>query len=320
MRIVIALAESALHRRGEKGCSEDEAHHVRAAAAQLARVADGNDLVIVHDNEHHNGHHRSAVPASRDRAPFHNGEIERDVFDAETNVGVGCRFELELRNCLTSARPCATLLTMVEVDRADPAFEHPDKAIGAFIVDERALAAAHAKHWSLTHDGIGYRRVVPNPRPKRLLQTQPLHRLIEQGTVVMCSGGGMPVVAAADGALQGVQAFIDPYGGAALIAETIDADLFVIATDMAGVILDCGTANSKLLRHGHPSAVREFALSAGAMAPKLHAASRFAERTGRRAAIGALADVERLVDGTAGTTISCERVDPSSILGGSVAR
>jgi carbamate kinase len=287
MRIVIALAGNALHKRGEKGGekggAQDEAPCVKAAASQLARVADGNDLVIVHD-EHDESH-----------------------------------YELELRNCLTKARPCATLQTVIEVDLADPAFAHPDKPIGAFIVGEHALAEAQAQHWSLTHDGIGYRRVLPSPKPKRLLQTEPLHRLIEQGMVVMCSGG-RPVVAAADGGLRDIHAFIDPYDGAALIAEAIDADLFVIATEMAGVILDWGTANSKLLSHGHPSAVREFAASAGMMAPKLRAASKFAERTGRRAAIGALADLKRLVDGTAGTTISCDGIDARSVSCGSVAR
>lgn len=290
MRIVIALAEKALHKRGERGSAEDEARCVSAAASQLAKVADGNDIVIVQ---------------------------ERDEFDAP--AGDGCRFERELRHCLTNARPCATLRAMVEVDTADPALARSEQATGGFITGEHVLVVTRGKPCSPAHDGIGYRHAAPNPRPKRLLQARLLHRLVEQGAVVMCRGGGTPVVAAPGGGVSGVRGFIDPYDCAALIAETIDADLFVIAIEMAGVILDWGTANSKLLRHGHPSALREFASCAGAMAPKLQAASRFAERTGRRAVIGALAEVERLVEGTAGTTISCQRVDPRSVSCGSVA-
>ncbi|WP_206952157.1 amino acid kinase family protein [Trinickia acidisoli] len=315
MRIVIALAENALHKRGEKASADEEARSVRVAAARLAGVADGNDLVIMHAEGH-----RAVIPVSQDQGRRANADDSHCVLDAEPHVRHGCRFELELRNCLPSVRACATLLTMVEVDLADPAFEHPDKPVGTVFAGERALAAARAKHWSMAYDGVGYRRVVPAPRPMRLLQSEPLRRLIEQGTIVMCAGGGVPVVSAADGALHSVEAIIDPYGGAALVAEAIEADLFVIATDMAGVFLDWGTANSKLLRHGHPSALRELACAAGTMGPKLQAASHFAERTGRRAVIGALADVGRLVEGTAGTTISCERVDPRCFAGGSVAR
>jgi carbamate kinase len=208
---------------------------------------------------------------------------------------------------------------MVEVDTADPALARSEDAIGRLITGDYALAVTREKPYSPAHDRIGYRHAAPNPRPTRLLQARLLHSLVEQGTVVMCRGGGTPVVATPGGGVSGVRAFIDPYDCAALVAETIDADLFVIAMEMAGVILDWGTANSKLLRHGHPSALRELASTVGSMAPTLQAASSFVERTGRRAAIGALNDVARLVDGSAGTTISCERADPRRFEGGAVA-
>jgi len=238
--------------------------------------------------------------------------------DVSTGMTAGDRLELELRNLLPCGRACTTLHATVEVDIADPAFAHPDKRIGAVLLGERALAVARAEHWRIAQDGIGYRRVVPNPSPMRLLQSEPLRRLIEQGTVVMCAVGGVPV-AVDDGRLHRVEALVDEYAGAALVAEAIDADLYVIATDRAGVFLDWGTANSKLLRHGHPSVLHELACTAGTMSANLEAAARFAERTGRRAAIGALSDVVRLVEGTAGTTISCERVDPRGFAGGAVA-
>lgn len=318
MRIVIALCERVLHRHGGQGGPE-QASLIRQAAAQIAQVAYAHDLVIVHA-----GTNRIAAPAPHG----HNGhsgcnghtkhEVHGDAFPVEADLNLAYRLELELRNLLPSDRPCATLLSMVEVDSHDPAFAHPDKPVGSVLLGERALAVARANHWRIAQDGIGYRRVVPNPRPLRLLQAEPLHRLVEQGTVVVCAVGGVPV-AADGGGLRGVEALIDCYSGAALVAEAIEADLFVIVTEMAGVFLDWGTANSKLLRHGHPSALRELASTVGSMAPTLQAASSFVERTGRRAAIGALNDVARLVDGSAGTTISCERADPRRFEGGAVA-
>lgn len=313
MRIVIALADDALLRKTARADEEAQICLVRSAAVQLARVADGNELVIVHADG------RRAPPAT---FPDHDGAAQTPSLPESLDIATGMsprdRLELELRNLLPSGRACATLDTTVEVDLADPAFTHPDKRIGAVLLGERALSAARAEHWRIAQDGIGYRRVVPSPSPRRLLQSEPLRRLMEQGAIVMCAVGGIPVVAD-DGGLHRVEALVDEYAGAALVAEAVDADLYVIATDMAGVFLDSGTANSKLLRHGHPSALTELACSAGAMAPKLEAASRFAQRTGRRAAIGALTDVVRLVEGTVGTTISCERADPRRFDGGAVA-
>lgn len=299
MRMVIALADNALRKRGEQDC-----HVARAAAARLAAVVDGNDLVLVHEHAHFAdmpgaGFSRNDSPARIDGDPL-------------------SRFDLELRHCLASARPCATWLPMVEVDPADPAFAHPNQPIGAAIVGEKAVADARANAWCIAKDRVGYRRVVPNLSPLRVPHSDALRRLIEARTVVICPGGIVPVVAREDGAWHGVEAVVDPYCAAELIAEEIEADLFVIVTELAGVFLDWGTANSKLLRHGHPHALREFADTAGAMGPKLRAAAHFAERTGRRAAIGAFANVDRLLEGTAGTTISCEHADPRRFAGGSV--
>lgn len=312
MRIVIALGERPLHGHTGHGGTEQQACMMKRAAAQLAEVARGNELVVVHA-----GTMRTTAPPS----PGHNGDAKPDVpadaFAVEPELDLAYRLERALRNLLPIDRPCATLLTTVEVDSDDPAFDHPDKPIGAVLLGERALAVARANHWRIAQDGIGYRRVVPNPRPMRLLQAESLNRLVEQGAVVVCAIEGVPV-ATGDGGLHGVEALIDRYAGAELVAEAIEADLFVIATEMAGVFLDWGTANSKLLRHGHPSALRELTSSAGSMAPTLQAASSFVERTRRRAAIGALNDVARLVEGSVGTTISCERVDPRRFAGGSV--
>lgn len=314
MRIVIALGCNAVLKRGTKIGAEAQAHGIRSAAAQLAKVAEGNDLVIVHGKDH-----RAGLLASHDCEVHAANGLHHTIQEAESDARLDYQLELELHNHLPKARPCATLLPMIQVDAADPAFKHPDKPIGAGFSGEHALRAARAKGWTVAYDGVGYRRVVPSPRPMRVVHLTPLRRLIDEGTVVICAGGGgIPVVAAADGGLHGVEAIVDKHHSAALVAEAIEADLFVIATDVAGVFLDWGTANSKLLRHGRPGALREFPFCAASMGPKVEAASRFAERTGRRAAIGALSDIAELIDGTAGTTISCEHVDPRRVPGGSI--
>jgi len=319
MRIVIALANDALHRLGGKEGARADTLVVRSAAAQLARIAQGNDVVIVHSDGY-----RISSNAAPHHEEWERGAVSTERADAEAEgeaapMKIGTSFQRELRNMLPSARRCAALHTQVEVDRADPAFDSPNKAVGPMLTGARALAAAREKRWHLAHDGIAHRHVVPSPQPVRLLQEEALRRLVEQGAVVVCTVGVMPVVTADDGALHGVDAVIDEHDGAALVARTLNADLFVIATDKPGVFLDWGTANSKLLRHGHPSVLHELACTAGTMSANLEAAARFAERTGRRAAIGALSDVARLVEGTAGTTISCERVDPRGFAGGAVA-
>ena len=305
MRIVIALGGNALLKRGQKISAEAQSANVRLAAAQLARVAEGNELVIVHGNGPQVG-----LLASQEREAGASAGFPLDVLDAETEGMIGYPLELELRNRLPKTRACATLLTMVEVDANDPAFEHPDKPIGAMLSDSAAVESAKAKGWSIGRDGTGYRRVVPSPLPKRLVQVAPLRWLLAQHAIVICAGGGgIPVIAAEDGTLRGIEAVVDKDRSAALVAEAIEADLFVIATDVAGVFADWGTPGARLLTHLTPRVLREHAFAAGSMGPKVEAAASFVERTGRRANIGALTDVAALVEGSAGTTMSAHEND-----------
>ena len=283
MRIVIALADDALRKRGVEFSAQQASSIVRSAAAQLAQVAEGNDLVIVQTARH---------GASRTASLDHNGRSQQDApsanVDGEFHTGAGYALERELGNLLPSARVTATLSVSVEVDLADPAFQHLDTPVGPICSDEQGVAATTAKQGLAARGTIGSRRVAPSPQPMRLAQSEPLRLLVEQGTLVLCTVDSNAVVAADDGGWYGVEAVIDPHAGAALVAESVKADLFIIATGMAGVFLDWGTANSKLLRHAHPNVLSELLDAVGAMAPKLRAASHFAEHTGRRAAIGAL--------------------------------
>lgn len=300
MRIVVALGGNALLKRGEQVSAEAQRRSIRLAAAQLATIAAGNEVVIAHGN----GPQVGFLAQQGDAGP----QAERfplDVLDAQTEGMIGYMIELELRNALGEQRPCATLLTMVEVDADDPAFGRPDKPIGAIYSADQAQLAARTKGWTMAPDGAFYRRVVPSPKPARLLEIDSVRCLLERETIVICTGGGgIPVVAEPDGGHRGVEAVVDKDRSAALLAREIGADLLVIATDVDGVYLDWGKPNARPIRRASPGMLDASEFAAGSMGPKVEAACEFAARTGRRAVIGALTDIDRLIDGTAGTSIA----------------
>ena len=300
MRIVVALGGNALLKRGEAVSADAQQRNVQTAAAQLAALAGSNDLVIVHGN----GPQVGLLAVQSENAP-RAARFPLDVLDAETEGMIGYMIELELRNRLPATRACATLLTMVEVSATDPAFGRPDKPIGSILTQGDAATAARETGWTVAPDGAGWRRVVPSPKPRRFLEIQPVRTLLADGAIVICAGGGgIPVVAGQSGRYRGVEAVVDKDRSAALLAREIGADLFVIATDVSGVYLDWGTPAARPIRRTSPEALEGMGFAAGSMGPKVEAACEFARLTGRRAVIGALADIDRLVAGTAGTSIT----------------
>lgn len=298
MRIVVALGGNALLRRGEAMSAAAQLQNVRLAAAQLAGVAQDNEVVIVHGN----GPQVGWLAALSGQAPPAE-RFSLDVLDAETEGMIGYLIELELRNRLPASRPCATLLTMVEVSADDPAFGRPDKPVGPMLT-QAAADAARVNGWAVAADGDGYRRVVPSPQPLRFLEIEPVRALLARQAIVICAGGGgIPVARTADGGHRGVEAVVDKDRSAALLAREVEADLFVIATDVAGVFLDWGTPGARLLRRAAPDRLAALHFADGSMGPKVEAACEFARATGRRATIGALADIVRLVEDSAGTSV-----------------
>jgi carbamate kinase len=211
-----------------------------------------------------------------------------------------------LGNLLPFEVPLATILTMVEVDRADPAFQDPTKFIGPVYERDDADRLAAEKGWVFKEDGAKWRRVVPSPLPQRIFEIRPIKWLLETGTIVICAGGGgIPTMYTPDGTrtLTGAEVVIDKDRASALLARQLGADLFVMATDVDGVYLDWGQPTQRLVRRTTPAEIAASAFAAGSMGPKVEAACDFVATTGHRAAIGALADIERIVAGEAGTTI-----------------
>jgi carbamate kinase len=301
MRIVIALGGNALLRRGEPMTTEVQRGNVRIAARAIAPLAAGNSIVIAHGNGPQVGLLSLQAEAYKGVEPY-----PLDVLDAGTQGMIGYLIQEELRNLLPPGQQVATLLTMIMVDPADPAFSRPTKFVGPVYTKEDADKLAADKGWTFRPDGSAWRRVVPSPKPRQILEIEPISWLLDRGAVVICAGGGgIPTVhpSAEPGALAGVEAVIDKDFASELLAEDVAADLFLMATDVDGVYLDWGTPQQRRLDRVTPEELAGHDFAAGSMGPKVEAAALFAARTGRRAAIGSLADIAGIVAGTAGTNV-----------------
>src|SRR3954451_1757893 len=185
MRVVVALGGNALLQRGQPMSADQQRENVRVAAQQLAPVAAEHELVISHGNGPQVG--LLALQASA----YEGVEAyPLDVLGAETEGMIGYMIEQELGNILPPERPFASILTMVEVDPEDPAFQNPTKFIGPVYEREVAEKLAAENGWAIRADGAKWRRVVPSPRPQRIFEIRPIRWLLEHGCVVVCTGGG----------------------------------------------------------------------------------------------------------------------------------
>lgn len=301
MRIVVALGGNALLKRGEPMTHEAQRANIRVAAQQLAPVARAHELVLAHGNGPQVGLLALQASAYKDVEAY-----PLDVLGAQTEGMIGYMIEQELGNLLPFEKPFATILTMVEVDPADPAFADPTKFVGPVYTLDEAERLKAEKGWAIKADGPHWRRVVPSPMPKRIFEIRPIRWLLEKGTVVICAGGGgIPTMYEPDKQrwLSGIEAVIDKDLASELLARDLDADLFVIATDVKGVYLDWGQPGQRLLGRVTTEEIGRLSFPAGSMGPKVQAAAQFVERTGKRAAIGALEDIEAIVAGDAGTNV-----------------
>ena len=300
MRIVVALGGNALLRRGEAMTAENQRANVKTAAEALAQIYDGNELVITHGNGPQVG-----LLALQGAAYKPDEAYPLDVLGAQTEGQIGYMIEQELGNILPYEVPFATILTMIEVDAKDPAFQNPTKFIGPVYEKEDIDRLAAEKGWSVKQDGDKWRRVVPSPLPKHMFQLRPVKWLLEKGTVIICAGGGgIPTVYDENRKLHGIEAVIDKDLASELVARELEADLYIMATDADAVYLDWGKPEAKAFKRAEPAAMRDYDFPAGSMGPKVDAACQFAEQTGKAAAIGALKDLKGIVEGTAGTTIA----------------
>jgi carbamate kinase len=305
MRVVVALGGNALLRRGQPMTAENQRTNVKLACDHLAPIGEKHELIISHGNGPQIG-----LLALEGAAYTEVPESPLDVLGAETQGMIGYLVEQELGNRLPFEKPLATLMTMIEVDPDDPAFADPSKPIGPLYSKPEADKLAAERGWTFKPDGDSLRRVVPSPVPQRIFEHRPIKWLLNQGCVVICAGGGgIPVCYRPDRELVGVEAVIDKDRSSALLARDVEADMLILATDAQAVFVGFGTPQQRAIVAADPGILlsrykAEFA--AGSMLHKVIAASDFARATGKPAMIGALADIDAMLAGDAGTRIATD--------------
>lgn len=294
MRVVVALGGNALSVRGQTLTGQSQRASIRIAATALAQLLEaGQDVVITHGNGPQVGY-----------LALQGNEFPLDVLGAETEGMIGYVLQQELDNAYAPDIKYATLLTQAEVDPNDPAFHTPTKFVGPVYTASEAKRISAERGWSMGRDGPHMRRTVPSPRPKRILELDVIRLLVEQGVVVICAGGGcIPVMQKPDGTIVGVEAVIDKDHASGLLARALEADAFLMLTDVDGVYADWNTPEQSLMRTASPDTLAGMRFPAGSMGPKIDAACDFVTATGGFAAIGQLTDAARLLTAQAGTRI-----------------
>ncbi|MGY5958701.1 carbamate kinase [Kosakonia sp. BK9b] len=295
--LVVALGGNALLKRGEPLEAAIQRQNIDLAARTIAALTGQWNVVLVHGNGPQVG-----LLALQNSAYDKVTPYPLDILGAESQGMIGYMLQQALKNQLPQ-REVSVLLTQVEVDAADPAFRNPTKYIGPVYSEAQANALQHEKGWLFKADGRYFRRVVPSPQPKRIVESDAIMALIQRDHLVICNGGGgVPVVENANG-YHGIEAVIDKDLSAALLARQIEADALLILTDADAVYLDWGKPTQRPLAQISPAVLKEMTFDAGSMGPKVAACRQFVEACNGIAGIGALADGLSILAGDKGTLI-----------------
>lgn len=303
MRIVVALGGNALLKRGQPMTAEVQRANVRKAARALADLAQDHIIIVAHGSGPQVGLLALQAAAYKEVSPY-----PLDILSAESIGMIGYLVEQELANALPAGAKLATLLTQIEVSPDDPAFAQPQKPIGPVYRDSEAERVRAEHGWPMVQEVRGeWRRVVPSPRPKRIIQIDVIRLLVEQGVVTICvGGGGIPVIQNDSGDFDGVEAVIDKDRAAGLLADELAADAFLMLTDVDAVYLNWRTPDQRPIQRATPSELLAMSFAPGSMGPKVEAACAFAVTEGRVAGIGRLQDARAILEGRAGTVITMD--------------
>jgi carbamate kinase len=308
--LVVALGGNAILRRGDDGSIETQSARSDEAMSHITRlVGAGHRVALTHGNGPVVGNIVIRNEAARDTVT----PMPLFIAGADSEGGIGFMLQLSLANALWMQHienPVATIITETVVDPADPAFAHPTKPIGPYYTAEQVEALRASEHsWAFAEvPGCGWRRVVPSPRPLRIVQAPVVARLLADGMVAIAAGGGgVPVIEDHEGQLHGVDAVVDKDWASAMLADQIDADRLLILMESDRVYLDWGTEHVRPIDRLSVPEARELlasgALEVGSIGPKVAASAWFAAKTGRTAIICRVEDAEAALEGQAGTRI-----------------
>lgn len=297
MLVVVALGGNALVRRGQRPEAEIQRRNMGVAARPIADLAREHRLLITHGNGPQIGLLALEAEAYKDVHPY-----PLDMLGAESQGLVGYMLQDSLSHLIPD-ETVAAVVTRVLVDEADPAFEVPRKPIGPVYTKEVGQRLAQERGWKVAPDGLWWRRVVPSPDPKEIIDLPSIKALTNSGAIVICAGGGgIPVTRTKEG-LRGVEAVIDKDLTSSLLAVELEADLLLILTDVEGIAADWGLEAQRWLREASPLELRSLEFASGSMGPKVEGACRFVEATGKPAIVGPLNDPSGAMAGRTGTKI-----------------
>ncbi len=300
MLLVIALGGNAILQRNQPLEAHLQRENIRIAAESIARVALKHQVVLTHGNGPQVG-----LLALMNQAYKEVQAYPLDALGAQTQGMIGFMFEQELRNYMPGRKVC-TVSTQTIVNTDDTAFKNPDKFVGPVYTREEAevLSESHTD-WTIRQDGNYYRRVVPSPQPKEVLELPSLKHIVGSGdiTVICGGGGGIPVTRDAAGKLVGVEAVVDKDRASAVLAEGLNADGLILLTDVSAVETNYGQPDSKKIRSATPDAFEKFPFAAGSMGPKVESVCRFVRSGGKFAAIGALDKAAEIITRDSGTFV-----------------
>ena len=305
---VIALGGNSILRAKEKGTADEQYKNLDHTAEQLLDLLrSGNRVVITHGNGPQVGNLLLADEAAKDVVP----PMPLDVLGAQTEGFMGYMIQNTLANHLRRAgapHNITTVITQVIVDKNDPAFENPSKPIGPFLDQETALKRRDEEGWDVIEDaGRGWRRVVPSPIPRRIIERDAIKNLSDAGFVVIAVGGGGIPVMEENGKLKGTAAVIDKDYASSLLALAIGVDLFLISTAVEKVALNFGRPNQEWLDRITLAEARQYLeeghFAPGSMYPKIQAIVDFLERGGKEALVTNPENIERALAGETGTRV-----------------
>jgi carbamate kinase len=308
-RLVIAIGGNATHPENISGTSVEQKDIARQTAEALLPLALlGTELIITHGNGPVVGKILMRQALTRDRIP----PMSLDICVAHSQGGIAYLLMQALENALREAdnpRHVACLLTQVEVDANDPAFQNPTKYIGPFFTQDQSQAVAQELGWHMKQDGArGWRHVVPSPIPTHICDISLIEVLSKRGTIVIAGGGGgIPVVRGPKGVRHGIEAVIDKDLTTQHMANILHIDTIMLLTAVSKIAVDFGKPTEKFLDQVTLPELKEFNAQGhfppGSMGPKIDAAIRFLERGGKRVVIGRLTEAVAALKGETGTHI-----------------
>lgn len=309
-KIVIALGGNALQTGKGEQTAEAQLEVVKNTCRHIAEISNkGYEIAVVHGNGPQVGRIVMASEAAKDVTPA----MPFDVCGAMSQGYIGYHIQQCLKYALNRSNrniPVVTVATQVIVDEQDPAFLHPAKPIGPFYTEDEARRLEKEKGYLMKEDsGRGWRRIVPSPMPRRIVEIEAVRQLWDNSIVITCGGGGIPVIEKPNGQLEGVAAVIDKDHAAELLAENVNADILMILTEVEKVALNFGKSDQKDLSvlnlEDAAAYIEEGHFPAGSMLPKVEAAMRFVRRyPDKRAVITSLDKAVEALEGKTGTVIT----------------